>query len=73
MIVNDKSAAMAMESVVTYFRSRLCVSDRTKKIYRSRQNARHTVQIQSGFLQVRKLIVHSCSRRSADGKHGVLQ
>jgi hypothetical protein len=31
MIVNDKSVAMALESVVTYFKTRLGVNDRTKK------------------------------------------
>lgn len=31
LIVNDRSGAMAIESVVTYFRTRLGVNDRTKK------------------------------------------
>ena len=31
LIVNDKSAAMNIESVVTYFRTRLGVNDGTKK------------------------------------------
>jgi hypothetical protein len=45
---------MALESIVTYFRIRLGVNDKTEN-HRSGQNARHTVQIISGCFQVDNL------------------
>lgn len=55
LIVNDQSGAMAIESVVTYFRTRLGVNGRTKKTTEVVKMHRHTVRIRSGCFQVQNL------------------
>lgn len=76
--MNDKSGAMAIQSVVTYFRMRLGVNDRTKKTIEVVKMPDTLYILDLGasrckILRVRSCTIRVCSLRSADGNHEVLQ
>ena len=78
LIVNDESAAMAIESVVTYFRTRLCVNDRTKETIEVVKMPDTLYRFDLGasrceMLRLDSCIARLCSFRSTVGNRLVLK